>query len=179
MFDSQLLTKSMLLNASNKVRSRIFSSNDTNLIKLFTNWKDKKEYISKIYQLSNTQIEKQKINLDSLIKSANEQEKELTKHSEVFKKEYDKQKLTWKDVQNSLGKDDAAIEIVRLRYYEKNKRTDSVYYTVLVVKKNSEHPEFVLLKNGNELETNYIFNYKNSILNQLEDKNSYDRALSF
>jgi CHAT domain-containing protein/Tfp pilus assembly protein PilF len=175
MFDNQLLTKGMLLNASNKVRSRILSSNDTTLIKYFNSWKDKKEYIVKLYQMSNAQLKDKNINLDSIIKSANEQEKELTKRSEVFRNEYEKQKFTWKDVQNSLGKEEAIVEIVRFNLIDKSITTDTVYYAILIVKKNSKEPELVLLKNGKELEKEYISNYYKSIKNQIDDNSSYNQ----
>ncbi len=175
MFDNQLLTKGMLLSSTNKVRSRILSSNDTTLIQLFNSWKDKKEYIAKLYLLSKALLEKKKINLDSIIKSANEQEKELTKRSEIFQKQYDMQKLNWKDVQKNLEKDEAIVEIVRINLIEKGRITDTVFYSALIVMKKSKEPELVLLKNGAELEKLYIKNYHNSIQNQLEDKDSYSQ----
>jgi CHAT domain-containing protein/Flp pilus assembly protein TadD len=181
MFDNQLLTKGMLLNASNKVRSRILSSNDTALIKLFSSWKDKKEYISKLYQLPKAQLEKKNLNLDSIIQSANEQEKEMTKRYEVFRQEYDKKKVEWEDVQNTLKLDEAAVEIVRFRYFYKSRFTDTVYYAALILRRRLPPPapkssggiKLVLLKNGNELEEKYINNYKKCILNQIPDNDSY------
>jgi CHAT domain-containing protein/Tfp pilus assembly protein PilF len=171
-YDNCLMTKGMLLNASNKVRSRILSCNDTSLIELFNSWKDKREYIAKLYQLSKAQLEKKHINLDSIINSANEQEKELSKLSEDFAKEYDKKQVKWEDVQGKLKPDEAAIEIVRFRYYDKKRFTDTVYYAALIVRRRLPPPapkssgdiKLVLLINGNELEGKYIEQYSNYIL---------------
>ncbi|MFA6569718.1 MAG: CHAT domain-containing tetratricopeptide repeat protein [Bacteroidota bacterium] len=175
MFENQIITKSMLLSSTNKIKSRILLSNDSSLISLYTNWKYKKVFISKLYQLSDAELKKKNFNLDSIINVANDIEKELTKRSELFKNEYEKEKLTWQDVQKGLSKDEAVVEIVRFNYVEKSRITDIVYYVALIVKKNSKVPELVLFENGAELESIYIKNYYNSTSAKIEDLDSYNQ----
>jgi CHAT domain-containing protein/tetratricopeptide (TPR) repeat protein len=164
MFDNLLVTKGMLLSASNNVRSRIISSNDTSLIQLFSSWKDNKENIAKLFLLTNTELKNKNLNLDSIIQYVNEQERELTLRSDVFKNEYDKKKITWKDIQINLGKTEAVVEIVRINLIEKNRITDTIYYAALIVMKNSKMPELVLLKNGNALESDTLLDsYKEAM----------------
>jgi CHAT domain-containing protein/Flp pilus assembly protein TadD len=172
-FDNQLMIKGMLLNSSNKVRRNILSSNDTLLITLYHCWKDKKEFISKLYKLSRQQLEKKRINLDSIIRSANELEKELTSRSDIFSQENEKKKPNWKDIKKYLKINESVIELVRINIIDKNDNKDTINYAALILKKNSKYPELVLLENGNELETKYISNYNQSVHNKIEDKDSY------
>ena len=49
MYNNQLATKALLLNASNKLRHTILESGDTVLIEKFQNWLNQKEFLSKVY----------------------------------------------------------------------------------------------------------------------------------
>ncbi|TAL68556.1 MAG: tetratricopeptide repeat protein [Bacteroidetes bacterium] len=168
MYNNQLFTKALLLNATKKVRERILNSNNNELIDKYMKWIDEKEYLAKLYSLTKTEIDSKGINADSLERAANELEKVLSLKSELFAKEYEKKKIVWQDVQSELKDGEAAIEIIRFNYYDKG-WTDTVYYAALIVTKSTkEHPELVLLKNGNELDFKYIEGYKKVIELQRE-----------
>lgn len=173
MYDNQLLTKGMLLNSSNNVRCHILASNDSSLIQLFSSWKDKKEYLSKLYSMTNSQLKQKHANLDSIINLANNLEKELTKRSESFKKEYDKQKFKCQDIQNSLAKGEAAVEIVRITHPNAINTLDSVYYAGLIIKQQGG-VELVFLRNGLELESSCLQKYKEELQNDNDNKTSYN-----
>src|SRR3989339_751774 len=165
-YDNCLFTKALLLNATKKVRERILNSGDKELIEKYNDWISKKEVLAKYYSLTKQEIENSGVKLDSLENVANELEKELSRRSELFAKEYEKKKVTWQDVQSMLKDNEAAIEIVRFNYYDKN-WTDTVYYAALIVNKETkEHPELVLLKNGNELDSVYLGEYNTVIERQ-------------
>src|SRR3989339_1728165 len=167
-YDNCLFTKALLLNATKKVRERILNSGDKELIEKYNDWISKKEVLAKYYSLTKQEIENSGVKLDSLENVANELEKELSRRSELFAKEYEKKKVTWQDVQSMLKDNEAAIEIVRFNYYDKN-WTDTVYYAALIVNKETkEHPELVLLKNGNELDSVYLGEYNTVIERQGE-----------
>ncbi|MCS7078368.1 MAG: CHAT domain-containing protein, partial [Bacteroidia bacterium] len=75
---------------------------------------------------------------------------------------------TWRDIQNTLTKNQAAIEIVRV---EVNK--DSVIYFGLVITKWGKYPELVLLPYGNMLEKHFFINYYRSTRYKIADPYSY------
>jgi CHAT domain-containing protein len=174
-YDNLLFSKGILLNSTSKVRNQIMNSGDSSLIDLFNNLRDKRIYISKIYNMTNQELTERNINFDSVMNAANDIEKELTKKSDAFAKENDKKIIKWKDVQNSLGKDEAAIELVRFNFYDSKQRrtTDSVFYAALILKHSSDDlkssdesnksPELVLLENGNDLEEKYFAKYSKMI----------------
>ncbi|MBW8048804.1 MAG: tetratricopeptide repeat protein [Cytophagales bacterium] len=183
-YNYRLATKALLINSTNKVRQRIMSSNDTVLIQKYKQWRSKRNYLGKLYSLSKAEIEKQGVNIDDLEKEANNLERALSKSSELFKLAYEKQTITWQHVQAQLKENEAAIEIIRFRKYgrmndsivvvENDGFTDTVYYIALIItKETKDHPELVVLENGNELEKKYLFNYRNSIKFKMSDKISY------
>ncbi|MBX9851487.1 MAG: CHAT domain-containing protein, partial [Cytophagaceae bacterium] len=177
MYDNQLATKALLLNSSNKMRHRILASKDSALVKMFKQWLTQKEILSKAYSLSNEELEAQHINIDSIVKSANDLERKLTVRSEEFR-ESDVDFYSWKDVKKHLSHDEAAIEIIRFIKYKFDSAgtyTDSVYYAALIIKNTTQnHPELILLKNGNKMEAKQLTIYKNSVRYKVEDKNSYN-----
>jgi hypothetical protein len=105
--------------------------------------------------LSKQSLVQQGIHLDSVERIANDMEKDLSRRSEAFKQEYEKKPVTWIGVRSTLKKDEAGIEIVRFRKFIKH-WSDTVHYAALIVcQTTKEHPEVVLLENGNELEGEY------------------------
>ncbi|MFH1049987.1 MAG: CHAT domain-containing tetratricopeptide repeat protein [bacterium] len=173
MYDNQLATKALLLNASTKVRRRILNSGDRQLIEKFESWRSIKEKLATFYSLPKERLEKGKIDIGMFEKKANLIERELSRESEIFAQEYTKKSVSWKEIQNRLQPGEAAIEIVRFRHYSKH-WLDSIYYAALIIdSKTSESPRIVLLSNGKQLEDEYLKCYKNMIKHQLLDRDSY------
>ncbi len=171
-YNNTIATKALLFHTNNKIRERIAQSNDQNLKNLYQSWKDKKEYLAKIYALNNQEKEKQNIDVQKLENEANDIEKQLSQKSEIFANAQDKKQHTWKDVQKKLKINEVAIEIIRFRKYE-NKWTDTVKYVALIIKPESKYPEMVVLNNGNALEIDVIRQYQELIRNKIEDEESY------
>lgn len=171
LYNLQLTTKALLLNASNKVRDRILSSKDDNLINLYGQWIGLKEQLVKYYGYSKEDILKEEIDIVALAAQANDLEKQLSTGSSLFASEFDKQSYTWLDVRSTLSENEAAIEIVRIK---KKFILDSVMYVALVVKKNTEnHPELIVLPRGQQLEGRLFKYYRNSVRFKEHDVISY------
>jgi CHAT domain-containing protein/Tfp pilus assembly protein PilF len=173
MLDMQLATKALILNSTNKVKRRILGSNDETLKNKYRKWIETKEYINKSCSLTKEEIIKRKINIDSLEKDANETEKELSSKSEVFAREYDKKRITFGDIYSKLKDNEAAIEIIRLNYYDE-KPSDSILYVFLIItKETKEHPEIVFFKQNKKSEERYLQDYLGML--QLNDRGSFER----
>jgi len=173
LYNNILLTKALLLNSTKKVRQQILNSGDQQLIDKFKNWLDLKEKLLRFYSLSKERLQKSKINIEDYEKKVDLIERELTKESEAFANSYSKKVFTWEDLKNSLNKDEAVIEIVRIRYFD-NQWTDSVFYAYFITTKNSQLPKIILNTNGNMLENEYLHCYKNMIKHELFDYDSYN-----
>lgn len=173
MYNNQLSTKAILLSASNKIRNRILSSKDSVMINDYYRWTESKNQLSQYYTMSESEIKSKKVNVDSLDKVTKDLEKDLNITIDDQEKDKNHSKLTWRDIQRKLSPNEAAIEIIRFRIWDKY-LTDSVAYAALILTSETKNaPQLVVLKNGKQLEGKAIRYYKNSIAAKLEDKLSY------
>lgn len=188
-YNNQLATKAILLNASNKWKQRIKHSGDIKLVRLLDEWQTQKAYLIKLYQEQDKSRQKE---IDSLESIVNKVEKTLSLRSENFAKLTDKKRYTWQEVQSTLKEGEAALEIIRFHKfgiaemikninqpnspaYPRFGLTDSVYYAALIVKPDTkDHPELVLFDNGNDLEGKFLNYYRNKIKFLKTDDLSYD-----
>ncbi|MEP4093943.1 CHAT domain-containing tetratricopeptide repeat protein [Reichenbachiella sp.] len=171
MYNNQLAIKGILLNEISKIKKAVTHSGDTALINLYNEWKTKRDNLSRAYSLSIKQREQQNINIPEIQQSINNLEKKLSLKSKAFANA--NKRFTWKEVQRQLKPKEAAIEIVRFRWYNKN-WTDTVYYAALIVTPETvDQPEMVLLENGIELESNCLNYYRNSLKKLSMDEQSY------
>lgn len=190
MYNNQLATKAALLNDSNKWKEMIINSKDSVLLDKFNAWRNIRSYLNKI-QSEQMKLKKNLV-LDSLEQLSNSLEKELSKQSAYFAKMTDNKKCTWQDVQKALDKDEAAIEIIKIKKfgiqtilidstskamssYPRYGLTDSLTYVALIIKKNTQkQPEIVVLpESGNALEKRYLNFYRNYVKFKINDKKSY------
>lgn len=172
MYNLQLSTKALLLNASNKVRNGILSSGDPELIQMFNDWVSLKENIVKAYSMSKEEIERNAINIADMETMANDTEKQLSLRSSAFAEEFEKQKSTWEMVKESLSGDEAAIEVIRI---QKKMKIDSVLYAALILTNGAEaKPVLVVNADGIAMENRGFRTYKNSIIYKMTDTRSYD-----
>ncbi|TAL70270.1 MAG: tetratricopeptide repeat protein [Bacteroidetes bacterium] len=174
MYDNQLATKALLFTSISKVKRRILNSRDSSLIENYKQWISLKEYLVKLYTYTKDKLLKENINLDSIENLANVLEKQISLKSELFSESYEKKKISWKTIQAFLKPDEAAIEIIRFRYREKNWTDTIIYAALIITDQTTEHPEIVLFENGNKLE-GWLYNfYRENLKSVQHDKESFD-----
>ena len=179
-YDNALNIKGLLFQSTRKMRQRILNSKDTSLINKLENWQNKRDYLAHVYNLSESKRQKQGIDITKLEENINTLEKELSYSASTLPglQNLDdllgnKNQYTWKDVRGKLRPSEAAIEIIRIQNFE-NQLKDSLIYMALIVKHNSEnHPDIVILPNGNELENKFFYNHRNALQYRREDQYSY------
>ncbi len=185
MYNNQLATKALLLNAHNRWKQRIKTSGDTKLFRDYSEWENKKAYLIKLTQETdkdNTEeIRKLERELDDL-------EKRLSIKSERYATIHEKKRYTWQDIQSQLKEGEAAIEVIRYREFGVEKMladqngksypefgfTDKINYAVLIVRKETQgNPELVLIEDGYNMENKLLRSYRNQIRYRKEDTKSY------
>ncbi len=173
-YNITLKTKAILLTASIKVRERILKSGDTTLIKNYENWIKKKENLTTSLSLNVNQRKESNIDLPKLENEIEELEKTLNANSDLFANLYEKKFLyEWKELKKVLKVGEVAIEVVPIRMFDKN-FTDTVWYAVMSVSQDTRsNPDFVLLKNGSDMNVKYIRYYRNCMRFDVEDNISY------
>ncbi|MEQ8927112.1 MAG: CHAT domain-containing tetratricopeptide repeat protein [Fulvivirga sp.] len=171
LYNLQLRTKALLLHSSNKVRNRIFSSNNQKLIDEYLSWTELKERLSKYLAYSEEELRDQNINISDVTNEINSLEKSLSQRSELFAEDVDQKEFKWQDIRDVLQDGQAALEIIRVK---KRFAKDSILYVGLIVKKTStDSPDMILLKDGEKLENRFFNYYRNAIKFTVGDDISY------
>jgi len=170
LFDLQLGTKAILLNASNKVRAAIINSGDQELQELFRQWQESKERLVLSYNYSREEREHLHIDLRQLEAASNDLEKRISERSELFSSQIGKKPATWADVRSSLKDQETAIEIIRIR---KKYAKDSVYYAALIVSSSEPAPRLFVWPNGRAMESKMFRFHRNTIKYHFNDTLSY------
>ena len=87
-----------------------------------------------------------------------------------------------KVLKSKLKPNEAYIEIIRINKQSKNSTkkasdlakffTDSISYGAIIIKKNL-NPKFILIDGSNQLEKQFVSNFKSKIQNKQDDIESY------
>lgn len=164
LYDLQLTTKAIILNASKRMKNNILSSKDSRLIAVYNQWEQQKNMLSKaLVEGSKTQVE-----LEQLKASIEANEKWLTRNSRSFNTGFQYSKITWKQVQHALKPNEAAVEIIRFL-------GGLIYGALIVTPETGGQPvlSLVMSRRSKHLEKEFYRNYYNSITFQIEDTLSY------
>ncbi|MBS1978876.1 MAG: CHAT domain-containing protein [Bacteroidetes bacterium] len=171
-YNYQLLTKALLLSSSIKIRERILNSKDETLKASYNQWVQKKEFLTNALSMSTQQLADNGINVEALGNEVEQLERDLSEKSEIFGQGFETKRITYENVQSTLGKNDVAVEMVRYRYFN-HTFTDSIIYVALYIKGDKSRPKAIELPDGKRMENRYFKYYRNSITGKLTDNNSY------
>lgn len=171
-YNYQLLTKALLLSSSIKIRERILNSTDEPLKAQYNNWVQKKELLTLALSMSAEQLAENEIDPNALTQEVERIEKELSQRSEIFGESFETKRIQFKDVKSALKPNEAAVEMVRYRYFN-HSFTDSVIYAALYIKPEFSKPKAIIMKDGHRMETRFFKFYRNAITGKIPDRVSY------
>jgi CHAT domain-containing protein len=164
LFDLQLTTKAIILNASKRMKINILQSGDTAVVKIYAQWQERKN------QLAQALIEGKmnKTDLYWLKVQIEENEKWLTTNSRSFKSGFQFEKVSWQQIQKTLNPNEAAVEIIRLA-------NGLLYGALIITPETTTQPVLSIVKSieSKYLEKQFYKSYYNSITSQQEDTLSY------
>lgn len=167
LIDYEVIVKGLLLSTSGKIRQQILASNNSKLIKKYEEWKSTKTLVAYYYSLSSEELSTQKINVDSLVRVSNQQEKWLSANSDVFSSST-QQSASFQDISNALQSDEVLVDVIK--YFNPAERKDQ--YAAAVI--TSSNAQIVKLGDAEVLEDKAIKLYKNAIkFKQTESKSFY------
>ncbi|WP_421877951.1 CHAT domain-containing protein [Marinoscillum sp.] len=174
MYDFALTTKGLLLSSSRKTRNSIMNSGNAELIELFKQWVEKKEYLTTTVAQSEEQLIENQVDIPKLKDEIAVLEKQLSSISQEFQDSYEFQLYSWNDIRKSLEDNEAAVEIIRYREFDNKFNEDSIRYAALIVTADTKrNPELVLLKNGKEMEGKHFQYHRNATKYKIPDNRSY------
>lgn len=186
-FNNQISIKSLLFFTQRHRRDLITEKRDTVLTRQYELLKSKREQLGYLYQLSLKDLSHTGVSASSLEQEIDNLEKAISlKTSETLAEKMMEQGTTWKQIQARIKADEALVEIIRFRKYDLKKFaddngirvsfgfTDSVFYAALVTtKETTSNPELILMKEGNNMETRFVNYYRNALVYNVTDLNSY------
>ncbi|TAE01215.1 MAG: CHAT domain-containing protein [Bacteroidetes bacterium] len=172
-YDNVLLTKSLLLNSSIKVRQSILSSGNDSLIRNYEKWQKQKEYLIKVIGMNAEQQKQEGVDPRKLQNVIEDLEKQLSRQSDAFKESEGKQ-IQWQQIKSLLKENEFAVEIIRYRYFDTN-FTDSVIYAALLLDPKKSNPILVSLTSGADLEEKAFKYYRNMMIYNRIDMESYKK----
>jgi len=170
-----LASKSILLKSNNRVKERVYASNDRVLIDQYAELRELKQSYGKM--IINNVAES---STDSLLNVINELDRKITQYSSLYR--MDNETPTWQKIYERLGKGEAALKIITIKEYDFDSLTfkDEVsYYALLLRKSDKEGPILVKFPNDGKILDEHLEVYSNSIQFQLEDNTSYDLFWGF
>jgi len=178
-YNNHLVTKALLLNTSLKINQQIFNyGTPEDFIKQQELHKLQDSLIW-AQSFTMTELDSFGYNIQQTRETINSLEKELSERADATTTNTELKRPSWTMVRNSLKNSEAAMEILRVNYFDA-KLTDSVMYVALITKKETKgYPEVVVLNNGKGLEGKYFSYYRNSIKQKLDDTKSYSQYWEF
>lgn len=138
-YDTAIRNKGLLLKSSTAMRNAILESGDTAIIRQYAQWVELRKEIDR---LNKTEISKRKRDPDQLEVMSREMEKELVRSSQLLGDLESVLKITWKDIQQGLKSDEAAVEFIS---FTAGKTKDSVLYCALILKPGFSQPLMIPL----------------------------------
>lgn len=149
--DFQLFTKSLLLTATQKIRTDILSGKDESLKQRYTDWINQKEELGYYYTRSKAELSEENIEISKLEAHADSLEKAIARASAAYNNVTNDLNINWQSIHKALKPGQAALEIVR---YEGqfNTVSDSAHYAIFVITPERTEPAIVFIEDGDGLE---------------------------
>jgi CHAT domain-containing protein len=172
-YNNLLFSKALLLRTGQRVKQNIMANPDTSLRRQYNEWQSQLVLLSKVYEMPTARRDSLGIDMEAIESHTRELEAQLSRRSALFAQVFDTTHYTWQHIQKALKPNEAAVEVVRFKWYSKE-WTDTVYYALLVVTPQTQgQPQLIVLKNGNDLEGKYFKNYKGAIDRKENDFDTY------
>jgi CHAT domain-containing protein len=164
LYNLQILTKGIILNATHKMKSRILEGKDESLKNDYRLWERQKNELATLIRADHPSPQQIRL-LESSIENL---EIKLSRKSAPFKRGFVMEAVTWKDVQQQLKPGEVAIEMVRFV-------GGLIYGALIVTPETTKRPVLVIIKSSEKrhLENEYFRHYANGIAYKLADTLSY------
>lgn len=163
MYDVLLWEKGFVAGSVADLRRSIESSGDADARGLLSQLTAKRSQIAVLLNTEPADRDLWRQQIDQLRTEANDIEKSLVARSSAFAERSKLNRASWQQIRDALKPGEAAVEFARFDYYDK-KWTDTAYYVALVVTHETrDHPQYIVLADGRQLEGEAIARFKESV----------------
>ena len=164
MYDVVLWQKGLVGTSIAALRAQIAASGDKQALALLDELAVKKTQLATLLTSEPGDRAQWRKTVERLEREANALERELVRRSATFAEEKRLARLTWRDVQKALKKDEAAVEFVRFPFHDGKQWAGKIYYVALIVTPGSKAaPTLVLLGEAQQLEGQPLAEYRGRV----------------
>jgi CHAT domain-containing protein len=176
LLENNSVVKALLFFSTNKLLRFAENSDSREVKSSFLDWSEKRKQLSKAFEMGESKRKEQKLDLKKLMNEANDAEKKLSLIAQKngLQTQLTPKKINWQDLKKNLNKDEALIEISRIRVSTTQGFTDSIAYVALILKPEYKSPEMIVLSNGKDLEGKNLTYYRNCIRIRKTDEVSFN-----
>lgn len=150
MYDIGLMTRGMVLNASQNMRQVIGQSNDSEALALFGEWLELRSLIARQLGISEA---RRMDGLEELETEASRMEQQLTRISSGFEGGQRLQSVRWEDIKQALKPGEASIEFVNYFEWQGDGWTQEVQYLAQIIRSDWDQPEIIPLFHQTQLDS--------------------------
>ncbi|MBL7842068.1 MAG: CHAT domain-containing protein [Cyclobacteriaceae bacterium] len=149
--------RGLQLQTSVRLRALVAVTGDTVLEKTYQSWRNQREYLSILYNLSKNDLSQRNINLTTEESKATELERLINQRSVAFRQANDTTRIAWRQIANLLGPNEGIADIVRFS-------TDSTAgYLVFLYRHGWPEPKTVVLNDAGWLEQEGLALYRSNV----------------
>jgi CHAT domain-containing protein len=170
LYDLQLSNKGVVFQSLNRIRRVVEEEGSADLKDLYDKWRKGKNDLVKAYHSALPGGLKDNDTWKQLEREVGELEKQISAQSNEFSQFLNQAQLSWKQIQQNLKSDDAAIEITSIP----REINEDTIYVAMIVRKDDAHPVIVEIGEARTLEGKALKYYRNAALLHVEDKQSYN-----
>lgn len=164
LYNLQILTKGIILNASHKMKTAILNGENQQLKENYLLWEYLKNELARLIRSEHSSAEQ----IGKLTALSDDLEMKLSRESAAFKTGFLIENISWKDIQKKLKPGEAAVEMVRMF-------NGLLYGALIITHETKERPLLAIVKSteNRRLEKEYIRQYINTISFRHTDTLSY------
>jgi CHAT domain-containing protein/tetratricopeptide (TPR) repeat protein len=163
-YDLVLWQKGLIAASISSVSRRVAGSGDKQGLELLDQFIATRTQLAELFSTAPRDVTSWRNKMDRLQQDANSIERQLVKRSFVLPGEEKAVIVSWRGIQKSLAKGDAAVEIVRFPFHNGKQWTQTAYYLAIVVTAESETaPMLVLLGEASKLEGEPLRKYRAAV----------------
>jgi CHAT domain-containing protein len=161
MYDVLLWQKGFVAQSIAALRTKIQASQDPQALEQLDKLTAKKTQLARLLTAEPKDRTQWRKDIEQLEQEANELERELVKRSTAMAEEKRLARVTWRDVQKGLAKDEAAVELVKFQFHDGKRWTHKSNYVALIVTAASTTAAtLVLLGEAEKLEGGPLQEYR-------------------
>jgi len=164
-YNVYLATKALILSETAQLRRRLEKSTDTTIARIYREWQEQKDYVTKLYTYTSQELAELGVNLAQEEARLNALERELV----ALIGDIRLARPSWKNIRSKLSEGTVAIDWIRTRV----PNTDSIVYYAVLIAPQSKKPLLIAFPDGKKMEDYFFFRYTQSILNFERDTTSY------